>query len=124
MTYAGPVPALYFTKNTQLYVLTLLIWYKHTNEYHSSLLPSVMIRHERNQSFLVPVPVRKKFRPGPGSGEKKILVPAGKSFRSRSRSLQTQIVVPFSVKDILVTVLIQKKHFGPGPVQKKFWCWS
>jgi hypothetical protein len=33
-------------------------------------------RHERDQSFLVPV--RKKFRPGPG--EKKILVPvpAGK----------------------------------------------
>jgi hypothetical protein len=30
-------------------------------------------RHERDQSFLVPVPARKKFRPGPG--EKKILVP-------------------------------------------------
>ncbi len=28
------------------------------------------------------------------------------------------------VKNILVTVSVQKKHFGRGPVQKKFWCWS
>jgi hypothetical protein len=59
-------------------------------------------RHERDQSFPVPVPARKKFwsrsrssldqkkkfGPGPSPGEKKILVPvtARKSFRSRSRS--------------------------------------
>jgi hypothetical protein len=58
---------------------------------------------------------------------KKILVPvpvpAGKSFRSRSWSLQKQILVPVLVKNILVTVSVQKIHFVPGPVQKKFWCW-
>jgi hypothetical protein len=40
-------------------------------------------RHERDQSFLVP---------------------AGKSFRSRSRSFQKQILVPVPVKNILVPV--------------------
>jgi hypothetical protein len=53
-------------------------------------------RHERDQSFLVPTPVRKKIS-------------------SRSRSLQKQILVPVPVKNILVTVPVQKKHFGPGP---------
>jgi hypothetical protein len=69
----------------------------------------------------------KKFHPGLGPGEKKILVPvpAGKSFRSQSRSLQKQILVPVPVKNILVTVPVQKnilvpvlfrKNFGAGPV--------
>jgi hypothetical protein len=58
---------------------------------------------------------KKKFRPGPG--EKKILVPvlAGKSFRSRSRSLQKQILVPVPVKNILVTVPVKKNILVPGP---------
>jgi hypothetical protein len=46
-------------------------------------------------------------------------VPAGKSFRSWSRSLQKQILVPVPVKNILVTVPVQKKRFGPGPGQKR-----
>ncbi len=53
--------------------------------------------------------MRKKFRPGPGGEKLLVPVPAGKSFRSRSRSLQKQILVPVPVK----------KNFGPDPGQKK-----
>ncbi len=63
---------------------------------------ATITRHERDQSFLVPVPVRKKissrsrrkrnFGPGPGPGEKEILVP-----------------------------VLFRKNFGAGPSQKKFW---
>jgi hypothetical protein len=88
------------------------------------LLFSLLVasRHERDQSLLVPVPERKKI--SSRSRREKILVPvpAGKRFRSRSRSLQKQILVPVPVKNILVTVPVQKKRFGPGPVRKKFWC--
>ncbi len=86
----------------------------------------IRTRHERDQSFLTPAPAKKKSwsRSRSRCRRKKILVPvpAGKSFRSWS--LQKQILVPVSVKNIFVTVPVQKKHFGPGPVQKKFWCWS
>jgi hypothetical protein len=71
----------------------------------------VALRHERDQSFLVPVPV-----------------PAKKKFWSRS--LQKKILVPVPVKNIWVTVPVQKnilvpvlfrKFFYAGPSQKKFW---
>ncbi len=55
---------------------------------------SLLIRHERDQWFLVPVPSETNFGWGFQS----------KIFWLRSRS--------------------KKKHFGPGPVQKNFWCWS
>ncbi len=59
---------------------------------------SVLSRHERDQSFLVPVK---------------------KKFWSRSRSLQKQILVPVSVKNILVTVPVQKNILVPIPVPIK-----
>jgi hypothetical protein len=55
----------------------------------------------------------KRFRPSPDPGEKKFW----------SRPLQKQILVPVPVKNILVTVPVQKKTFWsrsrPGPGQKK-----
>jgi hypothetical protein len=63
----------------------------------------------------------KSFGPGPGE----------KSFRSRSWYLQKQILVPVPVKNIMVTVLIQKNPFWSWScsaknlvlvlVKKKFW---
>ncbi len=69
-------------------------------------------RHERDQSFLVPVPVRKK-KISSRSGEKKILVPvpAGKSFRSRS---QSKIFWSRSCWEKFLVPVVVKKQFGPG----------
>jgi hypothetical protein len=90
-------------------------------------------RHERDQSFLVPVPVRKKFGPGhgpgpgekknsglgPGPGEKKfsvpITVPTKKSLRSWSRSRQKQILGEGSSQKYF--------RYSLGP-KKTFWSWS
>jgi hypothetical protein len=66
------------------------------------IIRHVQSRHERDQSFLVRVPMRTKNL---------VPVPARKNFRSRSGSLQKQILIPVPVKKILVPV--KKKKFGP-----------
>jgi hypothetical protein len=71
----------------------------------------------------VPVPARKIF--DPGSGEKKILVPVlvptAKSFRSRSRSLQKQILLPAQSKIFWSRPRSKKNILVPVPVKKKIW---
>jgi hypothetical protein len=74
---------------------------------------SIEFRHERDQSFLVPVPVRKKissrsrrkknFGTGSGHGGKKFYV---------------SVLVPSETN---LGAGPSQKYFGHGPVQRKFW---
>ncbi len=58
--------------------------------------------HEQDQSFLVPVLVRKKISSLSRSREKKILVPVKKKFWSRSKKMLVTVPVPVPA--------------GPGPL--------
>ncbi len=83
-----------FARNRTLHLLLT-----RQTQYHYAR-KGTLCRHERDQSFLVPVP-------------------AERSFRSRFRSLQKKILVSVPVKNILVTVPVQKKTFWSRSCSEK-----
>ncbi len=83
----------------------------------------VALRHERDQSFLVPVPVPAKKNFGPGPFRKKFWCRSqSKIFGSRFRSKKT--FWSRSCSENFFMLVLVKKNFGPGPGQKQIWSQS